>query len=268
MNATSFAFNSWVMSWRGLRAGIAFFALIAGNARAQRPAYAPADLDTGARLYRSNCASCHGTDGDGIPGIDFHRGQFRRVYDDQELYRIISNGIPGTAMPATEFQAGQAQYVVWYLRFLGDPAARPKARGDAGRGRMIFEGKGGCLECHRVNGKGSRVGPDLSDIGAARTASELEASILDSGATMVPQNRFVRAVTRDGVTFRGRRLNEDTYTVQILDTNEHLVSLVKAELREYSVENSSPMPPYRGKLNPAEVDDLVSYLASLRGAIR
>jgi putative heme-binding domain-containing protein len=247
-----------------LSAGLVIFGLTAGTLWAQRLSYTVADVEKGVRLYRANCASCHGQEGDGIPGINFSRGQFRQVYSDPELFRIISSGIPGTAMPPTDFPAGQAQFVVWYLRFLGDPAARPPARGDVGRGRAIFEGKGGCLACHRVNGKGSRVGPDLSDIGAVRPASDLETSILDPKATVLPQNMVVQAVTRDGVTFRGRRLNEDTYTVQILDSNEHLVSLSKADLREYIVSKTSSMPAYRGKLDSAELDDLVSYLASLR----
>jgi hypothetical protein len=92
----------------------------------------------------------------------------------------------------------------------------------------------------------------------------LETSILDPDANVLPQNRTVQAVTRDGETFRGLRLNEDTYTVQILDSNEHLVSLSKAELREYTVLKRPSMPAYRGKLDASEVDDLVSYLASLR----
>jgi putative heme-binding domain-containing protein len=243
-----------------------FFALAAGTLVAQSPRYTVTDIESGARLYRANCVVCHGPEGDGIAGIDFHRGQFRRSYSDPELYRIVTTGIPGTAMPATQFPAGQAQSVVSYLRFLADPAARPRARGDVTRGRAIFEGKGGCPACHRVNGKGSRVAPDLSEIGAVRPASDLETSILDPNATVLSQNRFVQAVTPEGVTIRGRRLNEDTFTVQILDQNEHLVSLSKADLREYTVLNSSAMPSYQGKMSSAELDDLVSYLASLRGS--
>ena len=102
-------------------------------------------------------------------------------------------------------------------------------------GRRLFEGKGGCATCHRVNGKGPRVAPDLSDIGAIRTPAALQRSLLDPTSAMLPINRPVRVVTRDGRTIRGRRLNEDTYTVQLIDEQERLVSLVKADLREYEL---------------------------------
>jgi len=87
-----------------LSAGLAIFGLTSGTLLAQH--YTVADVEKGARLYRANCSSCHGQEGDGIPGINFRRGQFRQVYSDQELFRIVSNGIAGTAMPPTEFPAG------------------------------------------------------------------------------------------------------------------------------------------------------------------
>jgi mono/diheme cytochrome c family protein len=83
---------------------------------------------------------------------------------------------------------------------------------------------------------------------------------------MLPINRFVRAVTRDGKAITGRRLNEDTYTVQLIDANERLVSLVKAELREYTVLKTSAMPSYKDKLTAGELDDVVAYLRTLKGS--
>ena len=82
---------------------------------------------------------------------------------------------------------------------------------------------------------------------------------------MAPINRPVRAVTKDGRTINGRRLNEDTFTVQLMDERGALVSLVKDDLREYTVLTRSPMPAYAGKLSSAEVADLVAYLLSLKG---
>jgi putative heme-binding domain-containing protein len=122
------------------------------------------------------------------------------------------------------------------------------------------------MNCHRVNGRGSRVGPDLSDIGAIRDPDALEQSLIDPTKSMLPINRFVRAVTRDGKAITGRRLNEDTYTVQLIDANERLVSLVKAELREYTVLKTSAMPSYKDKLTAGELDDVVAYLRTLKGS--
>ena len=64
----------------------------------------------------------------------------------------------------------------------------------------------------------------------------------------MPINRPVRAVTKDGRSINGRRLNEDTYTVQLIDEQERLVSLTKADLREYTILTASPMPSYKDRL--------------------
>ena len=121
------------------------------------------------------------------------------------------------------------------------------------------------MSCHRVNGKGPRVAPDLSDIGAMRTAAALEHSLLDPNGAMLPANRSVRAVTRDGKVITSRRLNEDTYLVQLIDDQEHLVSLAKADLREYTVIKTSSMPSYKDKLSSRDLADMVAYLLSLKG---
>src|SRR5260370_20127813 len=139
------------------------------------------------------------------------------------------------------------------------PSRGSASTGDAGHGKVIFESKG-CLNCHRVNGNGARVGPELTDIGSLRRAAELERSILEPDAEVLPQNRFMRVVTRDGATINGRLLNQDAFTIQLFDTNDRLVSLSKSNLKEYAFTNKSPMPSFRGKLSPQELSDLVSYL--------
>lgn len=224
-----------------------------------------ADLEAGTALYRANCSACHGPEGDGVAGIDFRRGQFRHVSSDGEILRVITNGIPGTAMPPANFTREQASAVVAYVRSLHATPDSLFAAGDPNRGRAIFEGPGECLTCHRVRDKGSRVGPNLTGIGGVRTAADLERSLLDAGAGILPQNRYVRAVTRNGETITGRRLNEDTFTVQLIDGNERLVSLSKSELREYTILKTSSMPTYRGKVTPGDLADLIAYLLSLKG---
>jgi putative heme-binding domain-containing protein len=116
-----------------------------------------------------------------------------------------------------------------------------------------------------VKGKGSRRGPDLTAIGTIRPADLIQQSLVDPARGLVPINRPVRAVTKDGQVVSGRRLNEDTFTVQLADEQGRLVSLVKAELREFTVLTESRMPSYRDKLTAAELDDLLSYLLSLKG---
>jgi putative heme-binding domain-containing protein len=239
--------------------------LAGGVLLAQAPGQNIADFEQGARLFAGSCAVCHGAGGDAVQGIDFGRGKFKRVVSDEDLGRFISKGIPGTAMPPFDFRPREMALLVDYLRAIRQSRVDTPEGGDAALGKALFEGKGGCPGCHRVNGKGSRVGPDLSDIGAIRPASALEQSILDPDAVILPEHLFCRAVTRDGVTITGRRLNEDPNTVQLIDTGERLVSLNKADLREYTLLKTSPMPSYRGKLSPAAVRDLVRYLSTLRG---
>src|SRR5262249_52830657 len=118
---------------------------------------------------------------------------------------------------------------------------------------------------HRVDGSGSRLAPDLSDIGSVRTAAALQQSLSEPTAAMLPSNRSIRAVTRAGKVVTGRRLNEGTYTVQLIDEHENLVSLDKTELREYTVLKESPMPSYKDKLGSNEMADLLAYLLSLKG---
>ena len=222
------------------------------------------DIEDGGRAFRNTCANCHGPDGDQIAGIDLGRGQFRRPLSDQELIKIIRNGIPNTPMPATNVSDVQATKIVAYLRSVADSRRSVAAAGDVARGKMIFDGKGECATCHRVNGDGSRLGPDLSRVGQLRRTIELEQSLLDPAAEVLPGNRSYRVTTRDGETVTGRLLNHDTFTVQLLDSKEQLRSFVKADLKEHGF-IPTPMPSYKGRLGAQETADVVSYLVSLKG---
>ena len=222
------------------------------------------DIEDGGRAFRNTCANCHGPDGDQIAGIDLGRAQFRRPLTDQELVGIIRNGIPNTPMPATTMSEVQAGKIVAYLRSAAESRRSVAVAGDAVRGRTIFEGKGSCSSCHRVNGSGSRLGPDLSRVGQVRRAIELEQSLVEPAAEVLPANRSYRVTTRDGATVTGRLLNHDTFTVQLLDSKERLRSFAKADLTEHGFA-PTPMPSYTGRLDPQETADVVSYLVSLKG---
>jgi cytochrome c oxidase cbb3-type subunit 3 len=239
--------------------------LAVGALLAQR-SYSPGDVEDGQRLFLANCSACHGPEGDAVPGVDLGHGKFRRASSDEDLIKIILKGIDGTAMPPNNFTNFQASTIVAYLRDLAESTGRGALPpGDAAQGKAIFEGKGGCLACHRVKGSGARLGPELTDIGALRRAVELERSILDPDAEVLPQNRFFRVVTRDGTTVTGRLLNQDAFTVQLFDAQERLRSFAKPDLKEYAFVVKSAMPSYQGKLSPKELADLVSYLVSLKG---
>jgi cytochrome c oxidase cbb3-type subunit 3 len=236
-----------------------------GRTQDRAVAYAPADIRYGAQIYAAQCSACHGVNGTQIGGVDLGGGQLRRASSDQDLRAVLANGIPGTAMPPFRFDPSEVTAIVAYIRNMRNYDAHAGAPGDAARGKAWFEGAGGCANCHRVNGRGPRVAPDLSEIGALRSADFLERTLRDPSGMMLPLNRSVRAVTRDGKVVTGRRLNEDTYSVQLIDDQEHLVSLDKGTLREYAVLTNSTMPSYKDKLSEQEMADVIAYLLTLKG---
>ena len=227
--------------------------------------YSRADIEYGARLYSRNCDRCHGPNGTGVSGVDFKSGKFRHAATDRQLTAVITSGFPEAGMPPFKLDAADLEGLVAYLRNMNTLDRGSLKPGDAARGQAIFEGKGACLNCHRANGKGSRKAPDLSDIGAVRSAGSIERSLVEPNVQMMPINRPVHIVTRDGKAIDGRRVNEDTYTVQIADQEGRLLSLQKSDLREFTVSTKSNMPSYKGELTPAEMSDLVTYLLTLKG---
>jgi putative heme-binding domain-containing protein len=241
------------------------FVLASGALLAQHE-YAATDVENGGRQYTNNCVYCHGPEGDQIPGINLLQGKFRRTLSDDDIARTIREGIPGTGMPAQNMNEGNARTIVAYLRSAAAVPASTVAGGNAARGKTIFDGKGGCTTCHRAGGAGSRVGPDLSDIGALRRAVELQQSLIDPGAVVLPQNRFVKVVTKDGSTVTGRLMNQDTFTLQLIDAQDRLRSFPIADLRQHSVVTTSSMPSYKDRLSSQEQADVVAYLVSLKGA--
>jgi len=229
--------------------------------------YTTADIEAGSRLYASQCTLCHGPNGDGIAGVDLRRGIFRRTVSDEDLARVITTGVAAAGMPGFKFQPAELTAVLAFIRAGFDPSGTAVKVGDPSRGKVIFAARGQCATCHRVNGSGPRTAPDLSDIGAIRTPTALQRSLVDPTSGMLPINRPVRVVTKDGKTYRGRRLNEDTYTVQMIDDEERLVSFIKADLREFEVGKTSPMPAAGKTLSPDDVANLVAYLLTLKGGL-
>jgi putative heme-binding domain-containing protein len=135
---------------------------------------------------------------------------------------------------------------------------------DSSRGKTLVESSS-CFDCHRIADRGSRLGPDLSDIGSRRTPDRLKQALVVPDEEVLPENRFVRFVTRDGVTVTGRLLNQDAISVQLINPKEELKTYLRATLREYTIVDKGLMPPAEGKLTEQQVADIVSYLSSLKG---
>jgi putative heme-binding domain-containing protein len=136
--------------------------------------------------------------------------------------------------------------------------------GDAAKGKALFESSG-CLNCHRINDKGSRMGPNLSDVGDRRTPERLQRSIVAPDEEVLPENRFVSVVLKDGTTVRGRILNHDALSVQLIDSKEQLRSFQTSAMRGYTILDKGLMPSFADKLSAQQVSDIVAYLSSLKG---
>jgi putative heme-binding domain-containing protein len=236
---------------------------------------APADVAQGKKLFDGMCARCHGIDGTGDEGPGLNRPTLARAGSDEALREVIRDGIPDRGMPRVRrLTDSELHQLVAYVRSLGRTTATTTA-GNAERGRALY-GKLGCESCHIVKGQGGSFGPDLTEIGIARGPAHLRQSFLGPAealprGSLVPGRGFteylpVRVVTSDGREVRGVRVNEDPFTIQVRDVGNRLHSFRKSELRNLDKEfGKSLMPGFRGRLSDVEVEDLVAYLASLRG---
>jgi cytochrome c oxidase cbb3-type subunit 3 len=242
---------------------------------AARYAHDPAALSKGGNTYRVNCDFCHGIDArgeNGAPDLTSSRTQAR---SDLELYRIILAGRPGTEMPANDLSEKETWEVIAYLRTL-KLSSDSVAAGDPKAGRQIFSEKGACSQCHMINGKGGRLGPDLSRIGTARSTDYIVDAIRDPSKVlaiaMMPTTRHetpvryqvINLVTNDGRHVTGIRKNEDTFSVQLMTRDEELHTFLKKDISEITYDETSLMPAYSAKmLNKKDLQNLVSFLESL-----
>jgi len=228
---------------------------LAGNADAVR---------NGQGLFRARCANCHGMDAAGVRGPDL-TALWANGRSDDGLFTTIRRGIPGTEMPAASARTGDDDLwrILAYLRTLNvTPPAAPL--GDATNGERLFRIQ--CASCHKVNGRGGRLGPDLSRIGAARARATLIRQI--RGANEDFRNGYapVTLTLPDGRTLRGVKKNEDLFSVQIMDTGERIQGYLKDTLRGMTDDTRSTMPVYGSdRLSESDLNDLLQYLSTLRG---
>jgi putative heme-binding domain-containing protein len=223
----------------------------------------PADLAVGAKAFRSHCAPCHGARGEGGRGPNLAAGMFFHGTTDADLYRNISEGIAGTAMPSLFFPPEGVWQLVAYVRSLSQAADRQPPAGDTARGAQLFREKG-CISCHLVRGEGGFRAPDLSVIGSQRSTDYLRRAITDPGLETALDYRVAHIVLEDGAAYAGFIMNQDTYAVQFLDFSKGLIALPKHDFRKFDVDTSPLMPSYKGQLTDGELDDLVAYLWSLK----
>jgi cytochrome c oxidase cbb3-type subunit III len=236
----------------------------------------PADLGKGKQLFEDNCAVCHGVDAAGGDGPDI-----RKVPDtlgDDAVQNIIRRGVPGTSMPSFfDIDDAGARDIVAYLHRLNSEGPTETVKGDPLKGKEVYE-TSGCAACHMIAGEGGSIGPELTRIGAMRGAKNLHERLVNPAANLPKEGNvgdrgkwtlylMFRAFTKDGQTIEGIRVGEDSFTIVLKDASGTFHALWKPGLRSLEKEpEKSLMPSFKGTLSDSQLDDLVSYLAGLKGA--
>lgn len=220
------------------------------------------DVAVGEDLFESRCTVCHGREGRGDRGPDLTREVYRHGNSDRAIFMNILSGIPDTGMPSVRLSDKEMWQIVAYVRSLRAPAEMAET-GNPDAGRALYT-RHDCGRCHFVNGEGGRLGPELSTIGWSRSPVHLRASLVDPGGDIEEEYRQVRVVGADGSPTVGVLLNEDSYSIQLLDMAGRLRSFMKSDVGEIESPQASLMPSFAGRLDDAALDDLVAYLSSLR----
>src|ERR1700730_13458547 len=242
----------------------------------------PKAAKAGEYEFRINCALCHGLGAHGGGrGPDLTRAQKKHTHNDAEMFQVISNGIPGTVMPAngTNGQGvGMTDEEIWqiitYIRSV-ELKAPAKPTGSVAHGKELFYGDANCSLCHMVEGRGGRVGPELTAVGGSRTreaiidsvrnpSRRLAGGLTESTKEFPQEYETITAVIADGKEVKGVALNEDSFSLQIMDTSEQIHLLEKDKLRSFKKSRESIMPVYKPDvLSDKDLDDIVAYLISV-----
>ena len=237
----------------------------AANPAANNPHLGKAEsIRSGMALFRIHCADCHGMDATGYRGPDLTALMSGDVTDER-LFQTIRKGVPGTEMPPSEDPDDDLLLMIAYLRKLTTVAPSERPTGNMDNGGRVFASQ--CASCHRVAGRGGRLGPDLTRIGVARSRAALIREIRTPSEWVPPGFETVTLVTKDGQRIRGAKKNEDVFSIQVMDTRERIHGYAKSSLQEVINETGSLMPAFApGRLSDSDLNDVVGYLSTLRGA--
>ena len=220
-----------------------------------------ASIRSGQTLYRVRCGDCHGLDARGYRGPDLTA--VLGGMPDERLFQTIRKGVPGTEMPPSTAPDDDLLMLIAYLRDMNAGGAAEPVKGNVENGAKLFAAQ--CASCHRVDNTGGRLGPDLSRIGAARSAAALIREIRAPSEWIPPGFETVTLITSDGQKIRGVKKNEDVFSIQIMDTRERIQGHLRSTLTEVTYETTSLMPVFGSeRLNDRDLGDVVAYLSTLR----
>jgi cytochrome c oxidase cbb3-type subunit 3 len=250
-----------------LRVGLPTLALSVALAQDSNPfANDPQAAEAGKSHFRINCALCHGLGGrGGARGPDLTRAQKKHGSSDAEMFRTIHDGVAGTDMPpamgsiGVEMKDQEIWQVITYLRSV--QVKTPPPTGNAANGKDLFYGSANCSKCHMVEGKGGRLGPDLTAVANSRSLESIIESVRNPSKQIASGYETVTVVTADGHESKGFVMNEDRFSLQMMDTSERILLLEKDKLRSLKKSEVSLMPPYdKSLLSDKDLEDMIGYL--------
>jgi putative heme-binding domain-containing protein len=248
------------MASRLVLASFLLFIMEAGRLRASAASDDDTTLKSGEAIFNSNCAGCHGAEAAGGRGPSL-RGSLRVGNESSDIRKTILEGIPGTGMPKFDLEQDELGPLVAYIQSLHNGHdLLPHPDGDKARGKSLYDSNG-CAGCHKIGTHGSAFGPNLTRIGAARSYDYLKTSILNPSADLPETYQPITVVTREGNEYRGVRMNEDSFTVQLRLADQSFRSFDKQAIDREVIGTESPMPAY--KFSSRDLDDLLAYLSSL-----
>lgn len=219
---------------------------------------APALFAQGRKLFEAQCALCHGANGGGGRGPSLLTPTLARAPDDAALEKLIAEGL-GAEMPgAWQLSPNEVKQLATYVRSLGRVQPEP-VPGDPAHGRDVYR-RHGCANCHMVAGQGNGTGPELTNIGLRRSAAHLRESVVSPASVLPDGFLMMKAGALTGV-----RVAEDPFHVWLQDAAGRYHTVRKGPgVALEKLPGRSPMPAYPS-LPPADLQDLVAYLASLKG---
>ncbi len=151
------------------------------------------------------------------------------------------------------------------VRQLGDFVRK---RGNAARGKAVYldAAKANCASCHRMEGSGGAVGPDLTRVWETLSFEKKVESILDPSKEIKEGYNTFKVATRDGRTLSGLLLSDTAEGVTLKDAQGREVKVPAGEIEEKGTDKVSLMPDgVVAHLSPEEFADLLAFLGD-RGA--
>ncbi|MDE0821158.1 MAG: c-type cytochrome, partial [Opitutales bacterium] len=139
---------------------------------------------------------------------------------------------------------------------------------DKKHGEQVFFGKGACMACHRVQGKGQNLGPDLSDLGIRAKPDYIVRAILEPSADIIEGYQQAHFKLKDGSEVFGMVQGETAKSIKVYLADGSPRDIPTGNIQKRTILEISGMPPsYAFSLSTQEVADISAWLIDQRTPI-